>query len=127
MKKDNFEWNRQLFYIFLGLFIVLFLKFGFIDKRLILIATATGLALSYISRKIRIPVIHNLLQIFERKKELDKFPGKGIIFYFIGVYISSLLFTKEIAMASIMVLALGDSISHLFGLHFGKIKHPFSD
>jgi dolichol kinase len=29
-------------------------------------------------------------------------------------------------MASIMVLALGDSVSHLFGLHFGKTKHPLS-
>ena len=29
-------------------------------------------------------------------------------------------------MASIMVLALGDSISHLYGLHYGKTKHPFS-
>ena len=29
-------------------------------------------------------------------------------------------------MASIMVLALGDSASHLFGLHFGKTVNPLS-
>ena len=63
---------------------------------------------------------------FERKEELRKFPGKGVIFYFIGVYISLLLFSKDIAMASIMVLAFGDSISHIYGLHYGKIKHPLS-
>jgi len=38
-----------------------------------------------------------------------------------------LLFDKDIAMASIMVLALGDSVSHLYGLHYGKIKHPLSN
>lgn len=38
-----------------------------------------------------------------------------------------LLFPKEIAMASIMILALGDSVSHLYGLHYGKIKHPLSN
>ena len=27
-------------------------------------------------------------------------------------------------MASIMILAVGDSISHLFGLHFGKTNNP---
>ncbi len=36
------------------------------------------------------------------------------------------MFPKDIAMASIMVLALGDSISHLYGLHYGKTKHPLS-
>jgi dolichol kinase len=29
-------------------------------------------------------------------------------------------------MASVMVLALGDSVSHLFGLHYGRIKYPLS-
>ena len=67
-----------------------------------------------------------MLQKFERKKDIEKFPGKGVIFYFIGVYTSLLFFSKDIAMASIMVLALGDSASHLYGIHYGKIKHPFS-
>ena len=84
--------------------------------------------LSYIIKKtkIRIPIIHQLLQKFERKNELENFPGKGIIFYLIGVSVALLLFPKEIAMASIMVLALGDSVSHLYGLHFGRIRHPLS-
>ena len=132
MKKENFgkiskvELNRQLFHIFLGVFIVILLRYGFIDKKLIFIIILIGLLLSYLSKNIKIPIVHNLLEIFERKEELKKFPGKGIIFYFIGVYIVLLLFAKEIAMASIMVLALGDSISHLFGLHYGKTKHPLS-
>ena len=33
---------------------------------------------------------------------------------------------REVAMASIMILALGDSVSHLYGLHYGKINHPLS-
>lgn len=123
---DKFEWNRQLFHIFLGIGLVALLKYGFIGKNLILIIIITGLLLSYLSKKLRIPVIFNLLEIFERSADIKKFPGKGIIFYFIGTYIVLLLFSKEIAMASIMVLALGDSVSHLYGLHYGKIKHPLS-
>ena len=126
MEVNKFEWNRQIFHIFLGIAIVALLKFGFISKEAILIGIIMGIILSCLSRKIKIPVIHPLLQKFERKQELEKFPGKGIIFYFIGVYIALLLFSKEIAMASIMVLALGDSISHIYGLHYGKIKHPLS-
>ena len=123
---SSFERNRQLFHIFLGIGLVALLKYGFIDKNLILIMIITGLLLSYLSKKIKIPVVYDLLEMFERKQDIEKFPGRGIIFYFIGAYIVLLLFPKEIAMASIMILALGDSVSHLYGLHYGKIKHPIS-
>ena len=126
MEVNRFEWNRQLFHIFLGMVIVLLLRFGFLNKELILIIIIIGLILSYLSKKTRIPIVYELLEKFERTEDLKKFPGKGLIFYFIGAYIALLLFPKEIAMASIIVLALGDSISHLYGLHYGKIKQPFS-
>lgn len=155
MKTNNFEWNRQLFHIFFGIAIVVLLTYGIIGRDIshfkisnpyiphfkiadayiskfkivnadILIFIIFGLLLSYICRKIKIPIIFQLLEKFERKEEIKKFPGKGMIFYFIGVYTALLLFPKDIAMASILVLALGDSVSHLYGLHFGKIRHPFS-
>ena len=146
MKKINeFEINRQIFHVILGVSIVVFLLYGgltgsvlsllfgisdgntLLDVRnIILILIIVGLILSYLSTKIKIPIIYPLLQKFERKEELKRFPGKGTIFYLIGVYISLMLFPKEIAMASIMILALGDSVSHLYGLHYGKIKHPLS-
>src|SRR3989344_1204450 len=124
--EKKFEISRQMFHLALGLVIVLLLMYGFIDKNLILILIIAGLILSIISRKTKIPVIYNLLEKFERKEEIEAFPGKGTIFYFIGVYISLLLFSKDIAMASIMVLAFGDSVSHVYGLHYGKIRHPLS-
>ncbi|MBI2658907.1 hypothetical protein HYX05_02270 [Candidatus Woesearchaeota archaeon] len=126
MKASKFEWNRQLFHIFLGIGIAALLVYDLIDKNKILIVIAIGMVLSYFSTKIKIPVISLLLKKFERREYLKKFPGKGIIFYFIGVFVALLLFPKDIAMASIMVLALGDSVSHLYGLHFGRTKHPFS-
>ena len=30
-------------------------------------------------------------------------------------------------MPAIMILALGDSISHMFGVRFGKTMHPLTD
>ena len=127
MKKINgFEVNRQIFHILFGLIIVILLVYGFLSDKIILGLILVGILLSFLSRRIKLPIIYNLLHRFEREKEIKKFPGKGIIFYLIGVYISLLLFPREIAMASIMVLALGDSISHLYGLHYGKIKHPLS-
>lgn len=120
------ESNRQLFHIFFGIAIVALLVYDSIGRKIILAAIIVSLILSYFSKKIRIPVIYSLLEMFERKKDISKFPGKGMIFYLIGTYISLVLFPKDVAMASVMVLALGDSISHLYGLHFGRIKNPLS-
>lgn len=125
-KIGAFELKRQIFHILLGMAFVVLLMYGFISKEIIFAAIIAGIALSYLSKKTKVPIIYNLLETFERKDKIKDFPGKGIIFYFIGVFIALLLFPKDIAMASIMVLALGDSISHLFGLHFGKTKHPLS-
>ncbi|HLG24741.1 MAG TPA: SEC59/DGK1/VTE5 family protein [Candidatus Nanoarchaeia archaeon] len=124
---ENLEWNRQLFHIFLGLAIVALLMFGVLDKGTILIILIFGITLSLLCQKTDIPVIHWLLSKFERQEDINNFPGKGTIFYFGGVYASLALFEKDIALASIMVLALGDSISHIYGKYFGKIRHPFSD
>lgn len=126
MEIGKFELRRQIFHLLFGIFLVMLLKYDFINEKLILAAIIAGLILSYLSKKTRAPVMHGLLEMFERKEDIRKFPGKGVIFYLIGAYISLLLFPKDIAMASIMVLALGDSVSHLFGLHFGKTKHPLS-
>jgi len=126
IRLTDFEFNRQMFHIFLGLALVLLLKYGFMGDKFILILVIIGIILSYLSKKYDIPVIRDLLQKFERKEDLEKFPGKGIIFYLIGAYVSLVLFPKEIAMASIMILAFGDSVSHMFGLHYGKRKHPLS-
>lgn len=123
---SKFEWRRQLFHMFLGVLIVILLLYDFIDKKIIFIAIVMGLAFSYLSKKTEIPVVYQLLQKFERKEDIKKFPGKGMVFYLIGVFAALLLFPKDIAMASIMVLALGDSFSHLFGIHYGKIRHPLS-
>lgn len=117
-----FELNRQLFHLLLGLAVVALLLYDVIDRKIIFFLILAGFALSYLSKRIKIPIIHELLNRFERKEDLKKFPGKGMIFYFIGCYIALRLFSKDIAMASIMVLALGDSISHIFGRHYGKTK-----
>jgi dolichol kinase len=49
-----------------------------------------------------------------------------MIFFFAGVLLVIKLFPKDIALASIMVLTFGDSISHLVGERFGRIKNIFN-
>lgn len=125
-KIDIFEARRQAFHIFLGIFIVMLLKYDIIGKWSILPCIAIGLLLSYLSRETKLPVIYWLIKIFERRDYVKKFPGRGMIFYLMGSFIVVAFFPKDIAMSSIMILALGDSSAHFFGLNFGRTKHPLS-
>ena len=118
------EIKRQAFHIFLGIFIVLLLYFNFIDYLFLLILFIVGLILSLSSKKINIPIIYNFLKTFDREKDLEELPGKGAIFYILGAFLVVLIFPKDIAMASIMILAFGDSVSRLVG-PYGYLRHPF--
>lgn len=118
------EVKRQLIHIFFGIVIVLLLNLNLINATILFIIFIIGLILSLLSRKFRIPIIYKLLQIFDRKNDIEKFPGKGAVFYFLGSFLVVFIFPKDIAMASIMILALGDSVSRLVG-PYGYLKHPF--
>ena len=123
----NIEPKRQLFHMLFGIIIVVLLIYGLLRITHIFFLVVIGIMLSFSSKKFKIPVIFWFLKNFERKKDLKKFPGKGVIFYLIGVFLTLSFFPLDIAMSAILVLAFGDSVSRLFGIRYGKIKHPFTD
>ena len=69
------------------------------------------------------PFIARMLSLFERE---ETYPGKGAITFFIGVLLSLKLFPFDIAMASILILTFGDSVSHIIGRYWGKTRNPLS-
>ena len=118
------EVKRQLVHIFIGVVIVLLLKFNLINALILFIIAVTGFLISFLCKKHHIPIISGLLKTLDRKKDLESFPGKGMVFYVFGSFLAVLLFPKDIAMASIIILALGDSVSRIVG-PYGYLKHPF--
>ena len=128
MKKDKLELRRQIFHLVFGVTIVMLLKFMLIDEIVIALVLILGFAVSQLSKTFKIPIIYQFLLLFERKEEIKKFPGKGVLFYLVGILIVLIIpFSMEIALASILILAFGDSVSHVFGIHFGKTRTIFSD
>jgi len=120
------EIKRQLLHIFLGITLVLLLYFNLINATILFVIFILILVLSLSSKKFHIPIIYNILNTFDRKIDLEKFPAKGAVFYLFGAFLVVSIFPKDIAMASIMILALGDSISRLIG-PYGYLKHPFTN
>jgi len=99
--------------------------FGIVTKTHIFFLTIIMLIFSILSKKYRIPGVHWFLQNFDRDRDLKRFPARGFIYYLIGVFLVLQFFPLDIAMPSILVLAFADSVGHLFGIKFGKKRHPF--
>jgi len=63
--------------------------------------------------------LENGVKNYERQKEL---PFKGAITFYTGCFLSIALFPANVAIASITILALGDSLATVIGKFFGKHK-----
>src|SRR3989344_2672940 len=118
------ELGRQILHALIGTSMAGLIYFNIMNTALISFLITIGIILSFIAKKKRIPFVSYFLEHFGRKKEKN-LPGKGVIYFFTGVLLSLLLFEKDIALASIMVLSLGDSLSHIIGGKCGKIKNIF--
>jgi dolichol kinase len=62
----------------------------------------------------------NILRADE--KEFDKKLFTGGTYYAIGIFLSLIFFTKEIAIVSILTMIWSDTLAAIFGRNFGKIK-----
>jgi dolichol kinase len=122
----KFELKRKAFHLFFGIITVVLLAYDIINISHVISILGISLIFSLISRNHRIPIIHILLEKLERKDHIKKFPAKGLIFYLAGAAIVLWLFPKDIALASILVLAFADSIGQLVGMYIGKTPHPFT-
>ncbi|MBI2146717.1 hypothetical protein HYU22_05245 [Candidatus Woesearchaeota archaeon] len=124
---SKLELKRQLLHILVGLVTVLLLYLDILSAFSIFLLILIGFLLSFlVKRKIRLPVLDWFLRNFERPEQLDTLPGKGTLFFFIGSLLVLKLFDKDIALASIMVLTFGDSVSHIFGAKFGRLQNFFN-
>ncbi len=119
------EFRRQSFHFIAGFLVVFFHWVGMLRLRFIALALILGLIVSIVSQYRRIPIISEILNLFDRPRDKD-FPGRGAFYYFFGVFLTLLIFSQNhinIAYAAILILAVGDSLNHLVAapLKIGKV------
>lgn len=120
---NNIELRRKILHIIVGLLIVVLVYLNIINAIHLFYILVIGIITSFICVRYKVPVIYWLLEKFERK---HVHPGKGAITFFIGIILSLELFPLDIALASIMVLTLGDGIAALIG-PYGRTKSFLSE
>lgn len=125
---QELEFRRQSFHFIAG-FLVVFLHWvGFLRLRFIALALVLGLIVSIASQYRRIPIVSDLLNLFDRERDKD-FPGRGAFYYFLGVFLTLLIFNQEniaLAYAAILILAVGDSLNHLITAPLKGGKMPWN-
>jgi dolichol kinase len=125
-KIDLFEISRKLFHILLGVILALGVYLDILRVWMVLIILLIGVIISMLYKLFDIPVIHSFLRHFEREHLRKTFPGRGVIYLFIGLLLLMLIFDKSIVLASLMIWTFGDSISAIVGKHYGRIRNPLN-
>lgn len=139
---EKIEIKRQLFHAGVGLLFVLAISLGIFEEigtlrfirfipfpivaRPLFVFLLFESFLVLISKKFEIPIMEWCLEHFERPGVRKRFPGKGAFFYTLGAFLLALFFENNVVSASMLIVSVGDSTSHIIGREFGKIKHPFS-
>lgn len=103
------ELRRKLFHIGFGLVIVILLYLNLLNLARLIIVLAIGFVVSLVSKYKKIPIINWFLEKHCRENEIT--PGAGPLTFVLGVLLVLILFDKEIALASILILTLGDSLN----------------
>ena len=126
MEINKRELKRKIFHVSNGIIISTLVYFNILNWFLLLIMFILGLVLSFIAKNYNIKPLAFFLRNLDRDHDIKNFPGKGAITFICGCFIVTFLFTKDIALASILIMAFGDAVSSLVSNSFAKIKHPMN-
>ncbi len=130
MSDHQLEIKRQFIHA-LGIFIALLMSEAYKvsgggNTPAFILSTAIiiGYGISYLYKKgINLPVLTKMIKESERER-YKKQPIKGTLTFLIGSLLTLLIFRNnpDIVVAGIIVLSLGDSLSTIAGVMFGKHK-----
>ncbi len=122
-----FELRRKSVHFLGGLALILLLHYEIFTAPHLLILLLFTTTVFFIASRQRMPIIQWVVDTLEREYFRKRFPGKGAIFFLAGASLALFLFQKDIAVASLIILTIGDGISSLFGMEYGRVRHPFSN
>lgn len=118
---ERIEFERKVIHLIVGVLIVGLVYLNVIDVRILVLILITGLIISLLALGFRIPFISWVLERYDKASFL---PGAIVLYFFIGIIASLVLFEKSIALAAITILTVGDFFSNVIGKRYGK--HYFS-
>lgn len=125
---QELEFRRQSFHFACG-FLCVFLHWaGVLRLRFIAVILVIGLILSFLAQYKKVPLLSQTLSLFDRPRD-ENFPGRGAFYFCLGVFLTFALWQEDhlnIAYATILILAVGDSLNHLFAAQVYRFSLPWN-
>ncbi len=121
--KERKAVGRKLFHLTAGTGIAVLIYYNILNYIILLALTITLIAASMLSRKRKIPFFSYMFNRFGKEEEKD-WPGKDAVTFLLGITAATVIFPKDIASASIIILSIGDPIAFFIGKYHGKVRHP---
>jgi len=113
--------SRKTIHLIYGFFLILILYFDIYVLQILCFLFFIGFFLSLILKRKKVPV----LSFFVSKVGRDyEHPGMGMILFTLGVFLTRIIFNKEIALAATLILTLIDSMGSVMGIKKGFIPLP---
>jgi dolichol kinase len=120
---NNHSIRRKLVHFMLGITFIIIINFLAINLQLFFLFSLICAIILSIYTKYRKPrLIYSFLCLFDKPEDLERFPGKGAVYYLIGILLAVTFFERNIASAAIMILAVGDPAAHFIGRYYGRTK-----
>jgi len=122
---SQLEIRRRLFHLINGFLFVGLIYYDIVTWFVAFLLFLGTLVLGLVVKKWKFPFLFWFFKTFDRPKDFEKLPGKGSVYYMAGITLSLYLFPKDVAIASILILAIGDSMAAIIG-QYGDIQNPFN-
>ncbi len=119
------ELRRQSFHIFIGTTLGLLFFFGFVSSGHLVLLFCVLFIVFLLYRRVYVPLAHDMVDLMERREDIQRFPGRGALFLVLGILFSTILFSRSVAAAAILVLSWGDGVAPLVG-PFGSHAYLFN-
>ena len=80
------EVGRQIMHALIGVLLAIMYYFDILSPLAVFLGIIIGVLISFICKRVdNFPIFGWFLKHYERDEEKKNFPGKGLIFYFVGV------------------------------------------
>ncbi len=120
---EDLETRRKVFHLFALL--LWLIPLGFLPREFSLLVFITLIGINLITVlklwENKLGFYYRLVYNFEREKNRSK-PGIQALWANLGIFLVFLLFGKDPAMVSVVVLAVGDAFASMVGIRYGRTK-----
>lgn len=122
------ELRRKLAHTLLGIMLMALVWFveEYYVRPILVILLLCGLFMSAYEKYMRIPLISKILDLLERPRQRNRFPGKGLIMFVAGTLLMSLFFNPLLIISGLLIITFGDPCGHIVGALWGKISFPWN-